>query len=158
MRAMRWAAPKNSSTPFLPPPRLYMQESPPHKRFSVGCSSPFMRLAPTPHGASRLVQAMPAWSVETPTCSFPWNCRDARVYDHRTTAIHDTSIPPRTSFPLDRFRFSPLVIGQRSGPVQPARDDGANGGFPGAKTRPRRDGSPRTCCELSRKIGWVAPR
>ena len=30
---------------------IYMQESLPHKRLLVGCSSPYMRLAPTPRSA-----------------------------------------------------------------------------------------------------------
>ena len=36
---------------------IHMQESPPHKRFLVGCSSPLMRFAEhfTAHGTSRLV-------------------------------------------------------------------------------------------------------
>ena len=37
---------------------IHMQESPPHTRCLVGCSSFFMLLAPTPLGASRSVQAM----------------------------------------------------------------------------------------------------
>ena len=44
-----------------------------------------------PHGASRLVLAMPAWSVKTrraPSRHF----RDVRVYGHTTTAMHDMSL------------------------------------------------------------------
>ena len=37
------AAPKNKNNPF--DAVIHAQESPPHKRFSVGCISPFMRLA-----------------------------------------------------------------------------------------------------------------
>ena len=43
----------------------------------------------TPHGASRLVLAMSAWSVKTRRAPFRY-CRDARVYGHTTTAMHDT--------------------------------------------------------------------
>ena len=42
----------------------------------------------TPHGASRLVQAMSAWSVKTRRAPSR-HCRDARVYGHTTTAMHD---------------------------------------------------------------------
>ena len=46
---------------------------------------------PTPHGASRLVQqAMPAWSAKTRRAR---HCRDATVYGHTTTAMHDMSTP-----------------------------------------------------------------
>ena len=46
----------------------------------------------TPHGASRLVQAMSAWSVNTRRAP----SRDARVYGHTTTAMHKLSTPPPT--------------------------------------------------------------
>ena len=63
---------------------------------------------PTPHGASRLVQAMSTRSVKTGRAPSR-QCRDARVYDdyghtwvydRTTTAMHDTSIypPPIPSF------------------------------------------------------------
>ena len=42
----------------------------------------------TLHGASRLVQAMPAWSVKARHAPSR-HCRDARVYGHRTTAMHE---------------------------------------------------------------------
>ena len=42
----------------------------------------------TPHGASRLVLAMFAWSVKTRRAPSR-HCRDANVYGHKTTAIHD---------------------------------------------------------------------
>ena len=47
----------------------------------------------TPHGASRLVQAMPAWLVKTRRAPF-WHSRDARVYGRTTTAMHKLSTPP----------------------------------------------------------------
>ena len=52
---------------------------------------------PTPHGASRLVQGMSAWSVKTRRAPSR-HCRDARVYGHTTTAMHDMngSPPPPT--------------------------------------------------------------
>ena len=48
---------------------------------------------PTPHGASRLVQAMPAWSVKTRRAP-SGHYRDARVYGHTTTAMHNMSPHP----------------------------------------------------------------
>ena len=62
----------------------------------------------TPHGASRLVQAMSAWWVKTrraPSRHF----RDARVYAHTTTAMrplivtHGTEV---TALPLDDLDLS----------------------------------------------------
>ena len=47
----------------------------------------------TAHGASRLVQAISAWSVKTLRAPSR-HCRDARVYGHTTTAMHVTSTTP----------------------------------------------------------------
>ena len=47
----------------------------------------------TPHGASRLVLAMSAWSVKTRRAPSR-RCRDARVYGHTTTAMHGNEYPP----------------------------------------------------------------
>ena len=47
----------------------------------------------TPHGASRLVLAMFAWSVRARHAPSR-HCRDARVYDDTTTAMHDNEYPP----------------------------------------------------------------
>ena len=44
----------------------------------------------TPHGASRLVQAMPAWLVKTRRAPSR-HSGDARVYGHTTTAMHKRS-------------------------------------------------------------------
>ena len=57
---------------------------------------------PTPHGASRLVQAMSAWSVKTRRAPSR-HCRDARVYGHTTTAMHDMSTLPPTPSPAARI-------------------------------------------------------
>ena len=47
----------------------------------------------TPHGASRLVQAMSAWLVKTQRA--PSRHRvDARVCGHTTTSMHELSAPP----------------------------------------------------------------
>ena len=47
----------------------------------------------TPYGASRLVQAMPAWLAKTRRAPFR-HSRDARLYGHTTTAMHKLSAPP----------------------------------------------------------------
>ena len=65
---------------------IQMPKSPPHKRFLVGFTSPFMRHAEYPHGPWRLVLAMSAWSVKTRRAPSR-QCRDARVYGHATTAM-----------------------------------------------------------------------
>ena len=44
---------------------------------------------PTPDGASRLVQAMSTWSVETRRARSR-HYRDARASGHTTTAMHDS--------------------------------------------------------------------
>ena len=49
---------------------------------------------PTPQGASRLVQAMSAWSVNVRRAPSRHR-RDAEVYSHTTTAIHDAGTPHR---------------------------------------------------------------
>ena len=68
---------------------IRMQESPRHKRFLVGCMQLTLHATRrTPHGASRLVLAMSAWSVKTRRAPSR-NCRDASVYGRTTTAMHD---------------------------------------------------------------------
>ena len=47
----------------------------------------------TPHGASCLVLAMSAWSVKTRRAPSRHR-RDARVYGHTTTAMHENGYPP----------------------------------------------------------------
>ena len=42
----------------------------------------------TPQGASRLVQAVSPWSMKTRHAPYR-RCRNARVYGHTTTAMHD---------------------------------------------------------------------
>ena len=54
---------------------------------------PLHATRPTPHGASRLVKAMSTWSVKTRRAPSR-HCRDARVYGHTTTAMHDNEYPP----------------------------------------------------------------
>ena len=68
-----------------------------------------------PHGASCLVLAMSAWSVKTRRAPSR-HCRDASVYGHTPTAMHDIEYPPllhaselrsgvskRTLFSLPRY-------------------------------------------------------
>ena len=50
----------------------------------------------TPHGASRLMQAMSAWLVKTRRAPSR-HSRDARVHGHTTTAMHKLSTPPPIS-------------------------------------------------------------
>ena len=62
----------------------------------------------TPHGASRLMQAMPAWLVKTRRAP-PRHGRDARV-SHTTTAMQKLSTPPPPpSPPPPHSPFSPFV-------------------------------------------------
>ena len=68
---------------------------PPPPRLTSGSSRMQLTLHATrrtPHGASRLVLAMSAWSVKTRRAPF-WHCRDARVYGHTTTAMQDNEYP-----------------------------------------------------------------
>ena len=71
----------------------------PHARKSVSKAVlSRMQLAPhatrrTPHGASRLVQAMSAWSVKTRRAPSR-HYRDASVYGHTTTATHEIEYTP----------------------------------------------------------------
>ena len=50
----------------------------------------------TPHGASRLVEAMSAWLVKTRRAP-SGHSRDVRVYGYTTTAKHKLSTPPPLS-------------------------------------------------------------
>ena len=55
----------------------------------------------TPHGASRLVLEMSAWSVKARRAPSR-HCRDAWVYGHTTTVMHDSeyTFPPHCAPPL----------------------------------------------------------
>ena len=76
----------------------------------------------TPRGASRLVQAVSAWSVKTRRAPSR-RCRDARVYGHATTAMHDSEYTPSRGLkstdglidrPADRTANGTTVISQAS--------------------------------------------
>ena len=85
-----------------------MQENPPLRAVLINS---WMQLTlhatrPKPQGASRLVQAMTAWSVKTRHAPSR-HCRDARVYDHTATAMHEYT-PPLCV-------FSPLLPSEAGG-------------------------------------------
>ena len=63
---------------------IHTQASPPRKRFSLGCNSPFMRLAEYLTAVLRLVPAMSAWSAKNTTCSVPplYKCEGLWSCDH----------------------------------------------------------------------------
>ena len=66
--------------------------SPPHKRFSVGCGSPFMRLAEHLTALRACCKQMSSWSVKTRRAPSR-HSKDARVYGHTTTVMHTISTP-----------------------------------------------------------------
>ena len=72
---------------------IHMQERPASKAVLCWMQLTLHAARPTPHGASRLVEAMPVWSVKTRRAPSR-HCRDARIYDHITTAMHDMNTPP----------------------------------------------------------------
>ena len=63
---------------------------------------------PPPHGASRLVQATPAWSVKTRHTPSR-HCRDARAYGHTTTAIHEIECISPIEYPPSLPRHTHMV-------------------------------------------------
>ena len=74
----------------------------------------------TPHGASRLVQAMPAWSVKTRHAPSR-HCRDARDYGVKTTTTHEMCALP--------YAMSAWSVKTRHDPsrhCRDARDHGVN--------------------------------
>ena len=60
----------------------------------------------TLHGASRLVQAIPAWLVKTRRAPSR-HSRDARVYGHTTTAMHTLSTHPAPAIPSNTLCYPP---------------------------------------------------
>ena len=69
------------------------------KKFLAGCSLPRYATRTAPHGASRLVQAMSAWSVKTGRAPSRRR-RDARVHGYTTTAMHNNEYNPPLLAPL----------------------------------------------------------
>ena len=91
------------SIPLLPMKAAALENESIHSQLSSRCKSASKAVLsrtrltrhatrPTPHGASRLVQAMCAWSVKTRRA--PSHCWDAKGYGHTTTAMHDVKYPP----------------------------------------------------------------
>ena len=76
-----------------------MQRNPPQKRFLLEWNSPLLcDLPDTSRFASRLVQAVSAWSLKTRRAPSR-HCRDTRVYGHTTTAMHDIEYTPPARAP-----------------------------------------------------------
>ena len=68
---------------------------------------------PTPHCASRLVQAMSAWLVKTRRAPSRYYRNAKSVYGHTTTAMHDNeyTAPPPRGHTLDYIkRFGSVVM------------------------------------------------
>ena len=78
---------------------ILMQESPPHKRFLVECSSPH-RSCDSPNTSRRFelgaIIMMSAWSAKNRRAP-SWHCRDARAYGHTTTPMRDNESTPASS-------------------------------------------------------------
>ena len=87
-----WIHPKTSFDAVI-----HLQERPPHKRFLVGCSSPFMRLAEHLTAIRvRLKQWLVVWSVKTKRAPSR-HCRDGSMVIRLRTAMHVMSTPPPSS-------------------------------------------------------------
>ena len=68
--------------------RLVIRGTPPCLLCITGFQSPAPLAVTLPHGGSRLVQAMSAWSVKTGHAPSRHR-RDAKIYGHATTAMHE---------------------------------------------------------------------
>ena len=86
-----------------------MQQSTPHKAVKSASQAALRKMqltlhasSRTPHGASRLVLAMSAWSVETRRAPAR-HCRGAEVYGHTNTAMHgdESTLRPRPCVGVD---------------------------------------------------------
>ena len=80
-----------------------------NRMFLTGCSFTLHATRPTPHGASRLVQVLSAWSVKTRRAPSR-RCRDAR-------AMHDNEYapppaPPHTPLPVSRLANRRRLLGR----------------------------------------------
>ena len=84
---------------------VYMQKCRPHKRFSVGCSSLFMRRVS--HGAYPLVKAMSSSSVKARHAPSR-HCMDARIYGHTAKAIHDNETLSHAHCRHTKYTFASL--------------------------------------------------
>ena len=94
-------------------------ESPPHKRFSAGCSSPFMRLVgllTVLHAWCK--QAISAWSVKTRRASsrqYTYGCEGIWSYDY-SKVMHDMSTPPH---PLWLYEYNKVKLDMSAPPPSP---------------------------------------
>ena len=86
-------------TPLLPLEVVSSKNEPIDSTLSTICNKR-LSVGRTPHGTSRLLQAIPAWSVKTRHAP-PRHYMDARVYDRTTTVMHDMSSPPGPSHAHD---------------------------------------------------------
>ena len=57
---------------------------------------------PFVHANSQMAQAMSAWAVKTRRAPSR-HCRNARVYDCKTTAMHEMTTPPPPEAPPEPF-------------------------------------------------------
>ena len=77
----------------------------------------------TPHGASRLVHAMSAWSVK-PRRAPSRPCTDARVHGLKTTAMHGSEHPPPPTAPHPTFHARNSIEGPLHGSAIRSRSAG----------------------------------
>ena len=90
---------KNAPSPPSFPIRRchpYTRKSASQAVLTVGCISPFLRLAEHFKAFRAWCQRCLAWSVKTRPAPFR-HCRDARVYGRTTTAVHDNEYTPSPS-------------------------------------------------------------
>ena len=91
---------------------IQTQETRLQKRFLGGCSSPFMRLAQHHTALRAWGKKMSAWSVET-RCAPSWHCREARVYGHTTSSMHDIENPPPPVWAIDKDDSDSIMPARR---------------------------------------------
>ena len=84
-----------------------------------------------PHGALRLVQAMSAWSVKTRRAASR-RCRDARVYGHTATAMHDVSPPTPPAIHTRESVYCCIGTAEREAKFQQMKRDAARNGGAGS--------------------------
>ena len=85
---------------------IRVQQTPPHKQLLGLMQLTLHATRRTPQGASRLVRAMCAWAVKTRRAPSR-HCREARVYGHTATAMHDIEYTPQYS---STTLYSPAVL------------------------------------------------
>ena len=73
---------------------------------TLGTVSPLLRGTESPSHRARCKQRLRT-AGEKPMCPVPAFCRDARVYDHTTTAVHDGEYSPP---PLPYLRPNRVIV------------------------------------------------